>query len=291
MCLIVWWCFQAPAPGQTPAPQLLHCASVLDTVVKVVPGLQRAVFLMAKVRFQSGVVVFGFLHFSLSSISAYPRNQQLWYPPGGTFHSGLFPPKGDTEAAQNGLQHLLDQNPAQADAHLLMAQIHLTLGNFKLSSQSLELCLSHNFEVRSYAFESAFLNSRLNARLFLFRSDTRAPAVSPDQSSDSEEDGSASGVHPDAADGHESVWREEDGLLDQKTKQEDGAELGRLRLSVSGAGWSSVAQRRAGRWTSVCVWLVLRTGLLKRFDEIISSTRRLKWCKTPSMSSRARRRS
>uniref|UniRef100_A0A8C2CP45 Tetratricopeptide repeat domain 21B n=1 Tax=Cyprinus carpio TaxID=7962 RepID=A0A8C2CP45_CYPCA len=100
----------APAPGQPPAPQLQHCASVLDTVVKVVPGLMQAVFLMAKVRFQSG----------------------------------------DIEAAQSSLQHCLDQNPAHADAHLLMAQIHLIQGNFKLSSQSLELCLSHNFEIREH---------------------------------------------------------------------------------------------------------------------------------------------
>uniref|UniRef100_A0A672KXY6 Tetratricopeptide repeat protein 21B-like n=1 Tax=Sinocyclocheilus grahami TaxID=75366 RepID=A0A672KXY6_SINGR len=88
----------------------VHCASVLDTVVKVVPGLLQAVFLMAKVRFQSG----------------------------------------DIEAAQSSLQHCLDQNPAHADAHLLMAQIHLVQGNFKLSSQSLELCLSHNFEIREH---------------------------------------------------------------------------------------------------------------------------------------------
>uniref|UniRef100_A0A672KY32 Tetratricopeptide repeat protein 21B-like n=1 Tax=Sinocyclocheilus grahami TaxID=75366 RepID=A0A672KY32_SINGR len=101
---------KAPAPGQPPAPQLQHCASVLDTVVKVVPGLLQAVFLMAKVRFQSG----------------------------------------DIEAAQSSLQHCLDQNPAHADAHLLMAQIHLVQGNFKLSSQSLELCLSHNFEIREH---------------------------------------------------------------------------------------------------------------------------------------------
>ncbi|XP_016148131.1 tetratricopeptide repeat protein 21B-like [Sinocyclocheilus grahami] len=101
---------KAPAPGQPPAPQLQHCASVLDTVVKVVPGLMQAVFLMAKVRFQSG----------------------------------------DIEAAQSSLQHCLDQNPAHADAHLLMAQIHLMQGNFKLSSQSLELCLSHNFEIREH---------------------------------------------------------------------------------------------------------------------------------------------
>ncbi|KAI2660900.1 Tetratricopeptide repeat protein 21B [Labeo rohita] len=101
---------KAPAPGQPLAPQLQHCASVLDTVVKVVPGLLQAVFLMAKVRFQSG----------------------------------------DIEAAQSSLQHCLDQNPAHADAHLLMAQIHLIQGNFKLSSQSLELCLSHNFEIREH---------------------------------------------------------------------------------------------------------------------------------------------
>lgn len=52
---MMFW-FQAPAPGQTPSPQLLHCASVLDTVVKVAPGLQQAVFFMAKVRFLSGVL-------------------------------------------------------------------------------------------------------------------------------------------------------------------------------------------------------------------------------------------
>lgn len=32
-----------------------------------------------------------------------------------------------------------------------MAQIHLLQGNIKLSSQSLELCLSHNFEVTGYS--------------------------------------------------------------------------------------------------------------------------------------------
>ncbi len=61
-----------------------------------------------------------------------------------------FPPTGEIEAAQSSLQHCLDQNPAHADAHLLMAQIHLMQGNFKLSSQSLELCLSHNFEVTQH---------------------------------------------------------------------------------------------------------------------------------------------
>uniref|UniRef100_A0A668AU10 Tetratricopeptide repeat domain 21B n=1 Tax=Myripristis murdjan TaxID=586833 RepID=A0A668AU10_9TELE len=99
-----------PALGQPPAPQLQHCASVLDTVVKIVPGLLPGVFLSAKVRFQSG----------------------------------------DIEAAQSSLHHCLEQCPSHADAHLLMAQIHLLQGNFKMCSQSLELCLSHNFEIREH---------------------------------------------------------------------------------------------------------------------------------------------
>ncbi|KAM6955026.1 tetratricopeptide repeat protein 21B isoform 2-T2 [Lycodopsis pacificus] len=99
-----------PAQGQPPAPQLQHCATLLDTVVKIVPGLPQGVFMRAKVRYQSG----------------------------------------DIEAAQSSLQHCLDQCPSYADAHLLMAQIHLLQGNFTLSSQSLELCLSHNFEIREH---------------------------------------------------------------------------------------------------------------------------------------------
>uniref|UniRef100_A0A671XGP1 Tetratricopeptide repeat domain 21B n=1 Tax=Sparus aurata TaxID=8175 RepID=A0A671XGP1_SPAAU len=57
---------------------------------------------------------------------------------------------GDIDAAQSSLQHCLDQCPSHADAHLLMAQIHLLQGNFTLCSQSLELCLSHNFEIRDH---------------------------------------------------------------------------------------------------------------------------------------------
>ncbi|XP_017279892.1 tetratricopeptide repeat protein 21B [Kryptolebias marmoratus] len=99
-----------PSPGQPPAPQLQHCATLLDTVVKIVPGLLQAIFLLAKVRFQSG----------------------------------------DIDAAQNGLNHCLDQCPSHAEAHLLMAQIHLLQDNVILCNQSLELCLSHNFEIRDH---------------------------------------------------------------------------------------------------------------------------------------------
>uniref|UniRef100_A0A8C6SQ89 Tetratricopeptide repeat protein 21B n=1 Tax=Neogobius melanostomus TaxID=47308 RepID=A0A8C6SQ89_9GOBI len=97
-----------PAPGQPPCAQLQRCATLLDTVVKTVPGLLQGLYLMAKVKYQSG----------------------------------------DFEAAHSSLNHCLQQNPSFADAHLLMAQIHLVQGNSTLCSQSLELCMSHNFEVR-----------------------------------------------------------------------------------------------------------------------------------------------
>ncbi|XP_004081785.1 tetratricopeptide repeat protein 21B [Oryzias latipes] len=99
-----------PAPGQPPAPQLQHCAKLLDTVVKIVPGLLNAVFLMAKVRYLCG----------------------------------------DIDAAQSSLRHCLDQYPSHADAHLLMAQIHLLQGNITLCTHSLELCLSQDFEIRGH---------------------------------------------------------------------------------------------------------------------------------------------
>uniref|UniRef100_A0A3B3R4B6 Tetratricopeptide repeat domain 21B n=1 Tax=Paramormyrops kingsleyae TaxID=1676925 RepID=A0A3B3R4B6_9TELE len=97
--------------GQSSSPQLQHSTSVLETVVKSVPGLLQAVYLMAKVKFQSG--------------------QRI-------------------DSAQRSLQRCLDQNPSYAEAHLLMAQIYLLQSNFKHASQSLELCLSYNFEVREH---------------------------------------------------------------------------------------------------------------------------------------------
>ncbi|XP_061199524.1 tetratricopeptide repeat protein 21B isoform X2 [Neopsephotus bourkii] len=101
---------QPASPGQSPSPLLKHCASVLETVVKTVPGLQQAVFLIAKVKYLSG----------------------------------------DIEAAHSNLRYCLERNPSYADAHLLMAQVYLAQNNTKLCSQSLELCLSYNFEVREH---------------------------------------------------------------------------------------------------------------------------------------------
>ncbi|XP_038607045.1 tetratricopeptide repeat protein 21B [Tachyglossus aculeatus] len=101
---------QPASAGQPPSPLISHCASVLEAVVKIVPGLLQAVFLMAKVKYFSG----------------------------------------DTAAASSNLKHCLEHSPSHADAHLLMAQLHLSQNNFKLCSQSLELCLSYNFEIREH---------------------------------------------------------------------------------------------------------------------------------------------
>uniref|UniRef100_A0A8D3AN31 Tetratricopeptide repeat domain 21B n=1 Tax=Scophthalmus maximus TaxID=52904 RepID=A0A8D3AN31_SCOMX len=99
--------FSPPMIGQPPAPQLQHCATLLDTVVKIVPVAS---------------------HLNCTA----------------SVHSG------DTDAAQSNLHHCLERCPSHADAHLLMAQIYLLQGNFTLCSQSLEICLSHNFEIQEH---------------------------------------------------------------------------------------------------------------------------------------------
>ncbi|XP_006201152.2 tetratricopeptide repeat protein 21B [Vicugna pacos] len=101
---------QPASPGQPLSPLLRRCTSILETIVRTVPGLLQAVFLIAKVKYLSG----------------------------------------DIEAAYNNLQHCLEHSPSYADAHLLMAQVYLSQEKFRLCSQSLELCLSFNFKVREY---------------------------------------------------------------------------------------------------------------------------------------------
>ncbi|XP_004703829.1 tetratricopeptide repeat protein 21B isoform X1 [Echinops telfairi] len=99
---------QPASPGQPLSSFLRRCTSVLEIVVRTVPGLLQAIFLIAKVKYLSG----------------------------------------DMEAAFNNLQHCLEQNSSYADAHLLMARVYLSQEKFQLCCQSLELCLSYNFKVR-----------------------------------------------------------------------------------------------------------------------------------------------
>uniref|UniRef100_A0A670YAJ8 Tetratricopeptide repeat protein 21B n=1 Tax=Pseudonaja textilis TaxID=8673 RepID=A0A670YAJ8_PSETE len=105
------FCPSQPAGvGQPPSPLLRPCASVLETVMKTVPGLLQAAYLVAKVKYLSG----------------------------------------NYEASERILQHCLEQNPSYAEAHLLMAQVHLLQNNFQSCAQSLELCLSYNFQIREH---------------------------------------------------------------------------------------------------------------------------------------------
>ncbi|OWK02525.1 hypothetical protein Celaphus_00010266, partial [Cervus elaphus hippelaphus] len=57
---------------------------------------------------------------------------------------------GELEHAQSTLQRCLELDPTSVDAHLLMSQIYLAQGNFAMCSHSLELGVSHNFQVRDY---------------------------------------------------------------------------------------------------------------------------------------------
>lgn len=97
-------------PGQAVNPILKRCNQVLDPLTRAVPGLLEALYLMGKVKYLAG----------------------------------------DIDAAQSTLGHCLEVEPTYSDAHILMAQIQLQQDNFKLANQSLEVGLSHNFEVRDH---------------------------------------------------------------------------------------------------------------------------------------------
>lgn len=55
---------------------------------------------------------------------------------------------GDGTSAIRLLQKCLEHNHSFSDGHLLMAKILLFQGNFQTASQSLEIALSHNFQVQ-----------------------------------------------------------------------------------------------------------------------------------------------
>lgn len=88
---------------------LKHSLNMLEAVVKACPGSVIAIYQLAKVEFLCG----------------------------------------ETSSATNTLQRLLnDIDPSYSDAHLLIAQIHIQQKHYQRANQSLEVCLSHNFEVR-----------------------------------------------------------------------------------------------------------------------------------------------
>ncbi|XP_015344960.1 tetratricopeptide repeat protein 21A isoform X1 [Marmota marmota marmota] len=101
---------QPRAPGQILSPLLKQVTVILSPVVKAVPAMMEPLFVMAQVKYLSG----------------------------------------ELENAQSVLQRCLELDPTSADTHLLMSQIHLAQGNFAMCSHSLELGVSHNFQVRDH---------------------------------------------------------------------------------------------------------------------------------------------
>lgn len=100
--------------GQVIAKETLHISlkhslNILEAIVKACPGLVQAVYRLAKVEFLCGEI---------------------------------------SEAAATLQRILQDLDPTYTDAHLLIAQIHIQQEHYQRAAQSLEICLSHNFDVR-----------------------------------------------------------------------------------------------------------------------------------------------
>lgn len=88
---------------------LKNSLNILETVVKALPGSCEALFNLARVQFLSGEVA----------------------------------------ASALSLQKILQEiDPTFTPAHLLIAQIHIQQNNHQRASQSLEICLSHDFNIR-----------------------------------------------------------------------------------------------------------------------------------------------
>uniref|UniRef100_A0A673TV40 Tetratricopeptide repeat domain 21A n=1 Tax=Suricata suricatta TaxID=37032 RepID=A0A673TV40_SURSU len=101
---------QPRAPGQIVSPLLKQVAVILSPVVKVAPALIEPLYLMAQVKYLSG----------------------------------------ELETAQSTLQRCLELDPSCVDVHLLTSHVYLAQGNFAMCSHSLELGVSHNFQVRDH---------------------------------------------------------------------------------------------------------------------------------------------
>ncbi|KAG8521522.1 Tetratricopeptide repeat protein 21A, partial [Galemys pyrenaicus] len=107
----LFFCPKQPRlPGQVVSPLLKQVAVILNPVIKAAPALIDPLYVMAQVKYLSG----------------------------------------ELENAQSTLRRCLELDPTFVDAHLLMSQIYLAEGNFAMCSHSLELGVSHNFQVRDH---------------------------------------------------------------------------------------------------------------------------------------------
>lgn len=88
---------------------LKHSLNILEAVVKACPGLVQGVYQLARVQFLSGEI---------------------------------------SKSAQTLQKIITELDPTYTDAHLLIAQIHIQSKSYQRALQNLEVCLSHNFNVR-----------------------------------------------------------------------------------------------------------------------------------------------
>ncbi|KAM4028837.1 tetratricopeptide repeat protein 21A isoform 2-T2 [Anomaloglossus baeobatrachus] len=103
---------QPSGPGQSASPILEKAAAVLAPVITVAPCLPEPLYFMSQLSYLSG----------------------------------------NFDGAQGTLQRCIELNPDWSDAHLLMAQIRLSQGQYTECSQSLETGVSHNFKMREHPF-------------------------------------------------------------------------------------------------------------------------------------------
>ncbi|XP_073437605.1 tetratricopeptide repeat protein 21A isoform X3 [Dendrobates tinctorius] len=107
------YCPKQPlGPGQSASPVLEKAAAILAPVITVAPSLPEPLYFMSQVIYLSG----------------------------------------NFDGAQGTLQRCIKLNPDWSDAHLLMAQIFLSQGQYTDCSQSLETGVSHNFKMREHPF-------------------------------------------------------------------------------------------------------------------------------------------
>lgn len=96
-------------PRESLHVSLKNSLNILEAVVKALPGSSEALYNLARVQFLSGEI-------AASAVS---------------------------------LQKILQEiDPTSSSAHLLIAQIHIQQNNHQRASQSLEICLSHDFKIR-----------------------------------------------------------------------------------------------------------------------------------------------
>ncbi|KAM9307487.1 tetratricopeptide repeat protein 21A [Gastrophryne carolinensis] len=105
------FCPKQPASlGQAASPLLEKAAAILSPVISVAPCLPQPLYFMSQVMYLTG----------------------------------------NFDGAQGTLKRCIELNPEWADAHLLMAQIYLSQGQYSECSISLETGVSHNFKVREH---------------------------------------------------------------------------------------------------------------------------------------------